>query len=149
MVTDGIAERYYCRFGTGVENGDETIDEMRARNGGDARGVGCWGYRLAEGAPVPVDRAEVVRPYPPRKVSAVRLCPVDAVPITDAGEFCSAKCRAKAHYRTSHGLPVANPVSRTCARCGGLVPDSKPANALYCGTACRSAASEDNRKVKE
>lgn len=149
MVTDGVAERHYCQFGTGVENGTETIDEMRERNGGDARGVGCHGYRLTDGAPVPVDRSEVVRAYrPPVRVKQpVRLCPVDAVPITDAGEFCSPRCRARAHYRRKTGKPVADPVARTCARCGKPLPAGKPAHALYCGTACRQAVSEDRRKI--
>ena len=143
MVTDGIAERRDCQYGTAVENGDETIDQMRARLG-HGRGVACHGYRLTEGAPVPVDRSGVIRPYRPpvRKTAKPRACPVDGEPIDGAAEFCSDRCRAKAHYRVKHGQPVADPGPRTCARdgCGNPIPATRPANAIYCGESCKGKA---------
>jgi site-specific DNA recombinase len=48
MVRDNVAERHYCRHGTAVENGELTIAQQREQRGGDLRGAGCYGYRLAD-----------------------------------------------------------------------------------------------------
>jgi endogenous inhibitor of DNA gyrase (YacG/DUF329 family) len=70
-------------------------------------------------------------------------------------KYCSAQCGLRAFRRERQGLPIADEAQladsqgqgRICPTCGGLLPVSRGAHAIYCSAKCQHVAKSRRQRV--